>query len=216
MPNKSIPSSAGNSNHSVNKIPNAFHPDYSQEHPCWRIGHFDYNSKWGLNNLGRFKFIFSEKILNIVSDNDDNKLYEVLDSLGSKQYSSIKLFWKDFYSKYNDSIPTSLVNAIQEASFNNAFTEKIYPKLKTFEDNTWSEIRQYTHRHKEKQKTNSHNVPIKNLIKEAQDRLEELGFSDRSEIFSLRLEGKIRIYGFLEKNFLDIIWIDLEHEIYKI
>ena len=56
---------------------------------------------------------------------------------------------------------------------------------------------------------------VADMYEEAQDRLNTIGYSDRDEIYSLRLEGTIRVYGFREMNYLDIIWIDLNHEIYK-
>lgn len=213
MAKKVIPQKAGNTLE-IKKTPKAVLVDYSQMHPCWRIGHFDYCSKWGLKNLGRFKFVYTEKILEIVTNFGDEDLHATLGSLDGR-FCSIKEFWQSFENLYTKHIPVTLVNCIEQNFVYNAFLEKIYPKLKIYEENTWDEIRQYSHRRGHDSVSNNHNVSIQNLSKEAQDRLVELGYSDRSEIYSLRLEGKIRIYGFREMNFLDIIWVDLEHEIYK-
>ncbi len=216
MPSKSIPQSAGVSQSRINKNPSAISPDYSQTHPCWRIGHFDYEGKWGLNNLGQVKFIYTAEMLNIISDIDDNCLHSALDGLNNKRYPSIEKFWNDLKNCYHNQITISLIKCIEKTFVKNAFIEKIYPKLQAFEENTWDEIRLYSHRKKDKAASNNHNVSIQELDKEAQERLNELGYSDRSEIYSLRLEGKIRIYGFREMNFLDIIWVDLDHEVYKL
>ena len=215
MANKSIPQSAGTSILNLSKRPTAFSYDYSQTYPCWRIGHFDFSGKWGINNLGKFRFVYTAEMLEIVATKDDNNLSSTLDKLNNKQFASIKVFWNDFKREYSQDIPISLVECIEKTFIYNAFVEKIYPKLQTFEENTWDEIRQYSHRKKDKSASNNHFVSIQDLSKEAQERLNELGYSDRSEIYSLRLEGTIRIYGFREMNYMDIIWVDLNHEVYK-
>lgn len=214
MVKKVIPQRAGSVLSEIKKTPKAVSFDYSQMHPCWRIGHFDYCSKWGLNNLGRFKFVYTEELLEIVTNFGDEDLNSALESLDGR-LCSIKEFWQDFENIYTKHIPITLVNCIERNFVCNAFIEKVYPKLKIYEENTWDEIRMYSHRRGQDSVSNNHYVSIQKLNKEAQDRLVELGYSDRSEIYSLRLEGKIRIYGFREMNFLDIIWVDLEHEIYK-
>ena len=47
------------------------------------------------------------------------------------------------------------------------------------------------------------------------DIVEELKYNE-DYIFSLRLEGKVRIYGFRIQNYLEILWVDLNHEIYPV
>ena len=80
---------------------------------------------------------------------------------------------------------------------------EILPKLVDFESMTWNEI---------KNGPNSHNVSVGRIIEEAQDDLtaNKLIYD---EVFSLRLTGKKRIWGFLENGVLNIIWYDAEHEI---
>lgn len=215
MSKKVVPPSASNTDGKASKIPKATKIDYAKQKPAWRIGHFDYKSKWGLNQLGTFTFVFGEKLLSLVIDNEP--LFKTLDDLNGKTYSSIDAFWGAFKSHYNGSeIPIEVVTTIEQNFFSNVFFEKIYPKLQSFEENTWDEIRLYTHRKGNGTASNNHYVLIKNLIKEAQDRLNTIGYSDRDEIYSLRLEGAIRVYGFREMNYLDIIWIDLNHEIYEV
>lgn len=217
MAKKTIPLSAGSANTDSKKTPTAITTDYMQTYPCWRIGNFDYKGKWGLNNLGKFKFTYSEVMLNIVVSIGDERLNEALENLDSRHYPSLGAFWTDFRRIYSEeNIPVNLIDCIEKEAMNNVFAEKIYPKLKSFENNTWDEIRQYTHRKKDKSVSNNHNVLISKLCKEAQDRLIDLGYSDYSEIYSLRLEGTIRIYGFRKMNYLDIIWVDLAHEVYPL
>lgn len=217
MAKKTIPQSAGNAHTDNKKTPTAITIDYLQTYPCWRIGNFDYKSKWGLNNLGKFKFTYSEAMLNIVISVDNERLNVALENLDSRYYSSLEAFWSDFKRNYSEEdIPINLIECIEKEAMNNAFVEKIYPKLKSFENNTWDEIRKYSHRKKDKSVSNNHNVSISKLCKDAQDRLIELGYSDYSEIYSLRLEGTIRLYGFRKMNYLDIIWVDLDHEVYPL
>lgn len=217
MAKKTIPQSAGNTHTDSKKTPTAITRDYSQTYPCWRIGNFDYKSNWGLKNLGKFKFTYSEAMFNIVVSIGDEGLNTALEKLNSKHYSSLEAFWRDFGRNYSEKkIPVNLIDCIEKEAMNNAFAEKIYPKLKSFENNTWDEISKYSHRKKDKSVSNNHNVPISKLCKDAQDRLIALGYSDYSEIYSLRLEGTIRLYGFRKMNYLDIIWVDLDHEVYPL
>ena len=81
---------------------------------------------------------------------------------------------------------------------------EVFAKLKNFETMKWAEI---------KGPKKSHFIKKTRLIKEAQDRLSEIGFEEEEELFSLRLEGKQRIWGLLDDHVLRILWWDPEHEI---
>lgn len=206
-----IPQSAANAESKGKQVPLNIGPDFQTFHPCWRFGNFDLSSKWGLKSLlGKFKFSYTEDLLKEVVELNLDALNDKLTALDNKEFDTVDDFWSKLHSS-DISLPVSVIKHISNSLFRNAFFEKIYPKLKIFEANTWEEIRQYSHGNG---KSNNHNVSVKNLCKEARDRLEELGFSDRSEIYSLRLEGKVRIYGFKELNYLEIIWIDFNHEVY--
>ncbi len=63
--------------------------------------------------------------------------------------------------------------------------------------------------------SNNHSVPVANLSKEARKRLEELKY-DEDYLFSLRLEAMVRIYGFRVQNYLEILWVDFNHEVYPV
>ena len=64
--------------------------------------------------------------------------------------------------------------------------------------------------------SNNHDDDISKLGKTAQLRLKELGYTDYDKIYSLRLEGKIRIFGFRTQNYMDIVWVDLDHSVYPL
>ena len=91
------------------------------------------------------------------------------------------------------------------------FVEKILPILLSLERMTWSDIKKATH---DQGKSKSHPIPINELNREAQARLRELHLSDEyNEIFSLRLNNKYRIFGFLDRGTLEILWFDPNHEV---
>lgn len=59
----------------------------------------------------------------------------------------------------------------------------------------------------------SHNIAVEKLIKDAQKRLSDLKSDDLDELFSLRLTGKIRIWGIRDRYRLRVMWFDRDHEI---
>jgi hypothetical protein len=80
----------------------------------------------------------------------------------------------------------------------------VLARLKNLETMTWAEI---------KGPKKSHNVEKFKLIKEAQDRLEEIGLDYLEELFSLRITGEHRVWGVLNNHILQILWWDPTHEI---
>ena len=87
----------------------------------------------------------------------------------------------------------------------------VFPKLKNFETMTWEEIQRASGGRSAG--NNSHFVPILELDKRAQDRLCELMRDDLDQLFSLRLSGTQRVWGVRKGTVLQIIWIDLHHEV---
>lgn len=61
--------------------------------------------------------------------------------------------------------------------------------------------------------TNSHSIPVDQLSKEAQARLTELKLDDQDAIFSLRLTGTLRIFGFQAGSAFKVLWHDPDHEV---
>ncbi len=82
----------------------------------------------------------------------------------------------------------------------------IREKLKNFETMTWSEIEGHEH----------HFMPVKNISKEAKQRLREIKQDDLDQLFSLRLSGRQRLWGKREGEILYILWWDPEHTVYPV
>ncbi len=59
----------------------------------------------------------------------------------------------------------------------------------------------------------SHFVQVDQLCSAAQKRLSELKKDEWEELFSLRLSGKVRIWGIKEGNILWLLWWDPNHEV---
>lgn len=89
----------------------------------------------------------------------------------------------------------------------------VLAKLAEYESMTWREIKQKTYG--DKNKTCNHFITdLSKLHAYAKKRLEELHITEN--FFSLRLEGKVRIYGLLQNRVFEIMWYDNKHEIYPI
>lgn len=208
--NKKIPYSAAAIG-AIDKRPIVRTVDYANTYPCWRISNFDKDGPWGMNSLLNFTFRYNINTYQAVYNTGIQAIDDALDQLKDKQISNREEFWNKVKSLCTFDIPVDVVERIEDEIICNVFTEKIYPKLLQFESMTWDEIRQQTHGGKGK--SSSHNIDVDDLNPEAKERLRILKFDDRDKIYSLRLEGTVRIFGFKELNYLDIIWIDLNHEV---
>lgn len=83
------------------------------------------------------------------------------------------------------------------------FWDEVFPKLQSFEKMTWGEILI-------KAKKQNHSIDVDSLNKCARDRLCELRIEEEA-VYSLRLTGKIRIYGFMVGSVFNILWYDNDH-----
>lgn len=182
---------------------------------CWQIGSIDLDSKWGLQAmLGKVKFVFSDSLYEKVSEFNDEDLNRILNNFKNKSFSNVNEFIKKLGEQYSRPIPTYIFEEFLQELSKDYFLGILYPLLKAREDSTWQSIENATHG--KKGKSNSHHVAIGNLCSEAQKRLKEMKLDDIDEIYSLRLEGKLRIYGIRKYNYLKILWIDPYHEIYPV
>lgn len=83
------------------------------------------------------------------------------------------------------------------------FWEIIFPKLREFETMSWSDI--FIKANKQ-----NHSIDLNCLNKVARDRLGELHV-EAEALYSLRLRGNIRLYGFMVGTVYNILWYDKEH-----
>lgn len=81
--------------------------------------------------------------------------------------------------------------------------KKIIPKLHQFETMTWGGLEGSDH----------HFVGWDRLCRAAQRRLEELGREDVSELFSLRMDSRARIWGQRDVARLNLLWWDPDHQV---
>jgi len=84
--------------------------------------------------------------------------------------------------------------------------EDIHSKLKNFETMTWREI----------EGKNNHYIDVKDICKEAQERLRQIKLDEYDTLFSFRLTGKKRLWGIRENEILYLLWWDPEHTVYPI
>jgi len=83
--------------------------------------------------------------------------------------------------------------------------------LANIETMTWREIKSASGG--KANGTNSHSIPVDQLSKEAQARLTELKLDDQDSIFSMRLTGTLRIFGFQAGSAFKVLWHDPNHEV---
>lgn len=81
--------------------------------------------------------------------------------------------------------------------------KEVIPRLKLLEQSNWAEV----------QSTGSHAIEIENLIQAAQNRIKELYDDQCDSVYSLRIQGKERVFGVKDMAILRILWWDPEHEV---
>jgi len=79
----------------------------------------------------------------------------------------------------------------------------VLDKLKGFERMSWPEIGS----------SGSHFIPLNMIVKEARQRLVELNLDDTDELYSLRVSGKVRLWGLRSNDKFSLLWWDPDHEI---
>jgi hypothetical protein len=92
--------------------------------------------------------------------------------------------------------------AFTKDNIGDEFWDKIMPKLRDYEQQTWGNF--------SGPKKESHFVSIDKCNKCARDRLSKLKIEEQ-ELYSLRISGKVRIYGLRPKDTLIILWYDNNH-----
>lgn len=112
----------------------------------------------------------------------------------------------DSYYSWNPSWNFSLCDLEHEkwSIIQSKFPSDILPKLISFERRKWSDIIN--------DKKHNHWIECSKFIKEAKERLIELNYNYDS-LFSLRLTGRLRLFGIIEYGVFYVIWYDIDHEI---
>lgn len=96
------------------------------------------------------------------------------------------------------------------------FDKILVEKLESFETMTWQEILSSTAGRKNN--TRNHFIECDNLTNEAQKQLKKIKLYEKAEgsFCSLALTGEIRLWGILIDGIFEIVWLDNNHEVYKV
>jgi len=182
----------------------------------WRIGNIDFEYEWGWKAIkGDVKFTYSDSLLEEVIESNNDEIDKKLSSLNGRSFDDLHAFMTSLHKGLSGPIPNDISRSIVKEVAYNYFWETILPKIRTVEKATWHSIESATHGG-QKGKSNSHYVSIGDLPREAQKRLQEIGFIGWDQIYSLRPGGgKFRIFGFVEFNCLNITWITPDHDAWK-
>ncbi len=86
---------------------------------------------------------------------------------------------------------------------------RVLAQLQNIETMTWAEIKRAAGGRSAG--TNSHSLDLEDFCAEAKARWTQLRLDDWDVIFSLRLQGKLRIYGIRDGRALKVIWHDPFH-----
>jgi hypothetical protein len=180
---------------------------------AWQLSFIDDESRWGTKCLKENISLSNyDEIVRRLPKNVHNDLYDALGDLVDKRFNSIAELFEAIKRNANDNITVDeqqfLLNFLKE----NPFWTEIYTKIRHFETNTWHAIERELFG-KGKRKTKHHSVSVSKIIPEAQKRLETLHYDDIDELFSVRLDGEMRIWGIRTYSYLKVLWIDLKHEI---
>jgi len=183
---------------------------YKELKVAWQIGLIDFETNWGYRSFtDKISFNFTTEILQSF-DNLSEGLYDILTEIDGKEFRNFEALFNAINNKCTI-ITKDEIKAIISSAKRQYFESKIYPKLKEFERKNWHELE--AEKFGKNQKSKHHTIAIGKLCKDAQRRLEVLKMNDIEGLFSLRLEGKLRIFGIRKFNYLQILWVDQEHEV---
>lgn len=86
------------------------------------------------------------------------------------------------------------------------FLKNIWEKMREFEKKKWSEILGGDN-------YQNHMIDVSKIVKDAQDRLKELGHDDQEKLVSLRLTNRQRLWAIHIRGEAFLLWWDPNHEI---
>lgn len=90
----------------------------------------------------------------------------------------------------------------KKAKYEDLFDDIIIT-LQNCEGRTWADV----------EGKSNHFISVERICKQAQKRLIELDLEDNEDLFSLRINGKKRLWGIRRGSQLLLLWWDPEHEI---
>ena len=184
---------------------------YNTQNLSWQLHLIDLDTKWGLNYLkDQIEFKGLETVTNSFND-ISNDLFDALVNLDGKNFDSTSSFLDRLHIESKENLTVKQYKEILNCIGQNIFWTHIYPKLRHFESTNWNDLIRETH--DKFGKTKHHSVDVSSLIPAAKKRLRELNLDDIEELFSLRIDNLIRIWGIRKFSYLQILWFDLEHEI---
>jgi hypothetical protein len=82
--------------------------------------------------------------------------------------------------------------------------DDVLPRLHDLESMTWGQV---------DGPTGSHYVEATAIVPEARRRLTEIGKDEQARLFSLRITGRIRLWGIRDIAVLRVLWWDPEHSV---
>ncbi len=65
----------------------------------------------------------------------------------------------------------------------------------------------------DQQKRGCHFIAIEKLSKEAQQRLSQIQLDDLDELYSIRLNGRGRVFCVHRPQYMRVLWFDPEHQV---
>jgi hypothetical protein len=189
---------------------------YKKSKISWHLNTIDFDFDFdSVNILNKVKLgDLNELELDLLErDCNDEKLFESINTCKNKEFDSLEMFVNTIQKnnvKINlDNLKILLVHVREDY-----FWKHIHPKLSTLENMTWADLEGQSYSSGGRRKSSNHWVLIKDLAKEARRRIDELNYDDHETIFSIRLSGTQRLYGFRENNYFRILWYDPNHKIF--
>lgn len=190
---------------------------YKSMRVCWQFNLMDFDFEHGWNNVIerlRFTKAIKDSLLEdlLESDTNNNELYNIIDELKLNDYVTLSDFF-DSITK-NTQISFQELRVITRHIKNNFFWGHLFQYFKDLESKLWGELESETFGRESKSK--HHWSDVSKLSKEAQKRLEELKLDDHEALFSIRLNGKNRLWGIRENNYFQVLWFDFDHKVYPV
>ena len=97
--------------------------------------------------------------------------------------------------------------------FADSWCGDILLKLQALEMKTWAIIANDSSGKSKGKGTRNHHIAVHDLSKNARKRLKKIKLDDLDQLFSLRINGKKRLFGIVENHVMKLLWYDPRHEV---